>query len=198
MGLKGKLIVIYGINNIGKTVQSKKLISYLKFKKFKVHYFKIPVYNLSPTGPLIDRILRRGKKQEISEEEFQRMYAKNRKDYQPIIKKKLEKGYIVVAEDYVGTGLAWGSVKGASMDYLKKINKGIIKENLAILLDGERFTKAKEKKHIHENCSNKIIGKVRSQHIKLAREYDWKIVNANQDKEKVFEDIRKKVDKLIF
>ena len=193
--MRGKLIVLYGINNIGKTTQAKKLISYLKSKKHKTHYFKIPVYDLKPTGPLINKILR-SKKQEISEQEFQKLYAKNRKDYQPVIKKKLKQGYIIVAEDYVGTGLAWGNVKGASMVYLKKINKGILKEDLAILLDGKRFKKAKEKIHLHET-NDSLIRKVRKKHLQLAKEYGWKVIKANKTREKVFQDIKKQVDNFI-
>jgi len=193
--MRGKLIVLYGINNIGKTTQAKNLISYLKKNNHKTHYFKIPVYHLKPTGILINKILR-SKEQKISEEEFQKIYARNRKDYQSTVKEKLKKGCIVIAEDYVGTGLAWGVVKGASMNYLKKINKGILKEDLAILLDGSRFKKAIEKLHLHE--TNEILtNKVRKQHLKLAKEYDWKIVNANQSKEKVFNDIKKEINKIL-
>jgi len=194
--MRGKLIVLYGINNIGKTTQSNKLINYLKSKNLKVHYFKIPKYDLKPTGPLINKILR-SKEQTISEEKLQSLYAKNRKDDQPVVLKKLKAGYIVIAEDYVGTGLAWGYAKGASMDYLKKINKGILKEDLAILLDGKRFKKAEEKIHIHEK-NNDLIEKARKAHLKLAKEYNWKIINANQSKEKVFEDIKKQINILLY
>jgi len=193
--MKGKLIVLYGVNNIGKTTQSKKLISYLKSKKHKTYYFKIPVYDLKPTGPLIDKILR-SKKQKISEKEFQKLYAQNRKDYQPVVKEKLQQGYIIIAEDYVGTGLVWGNIKGASMDYLKKINKGILKENLAILLDGKRFIRAKEDIHVHET-NEILIKKARKKHLELAKEYKWKTVKANQTRQEVFENIKKEVDKLL-
>ena len=82
------------------------------------------------------------------------------------------------------------------MAYLKKINKGILKEDLAILLDGKRFKKAKEKIHIHET-NEQLIKKVRKQHLKLAKEYKWKVINANQPREKVFKDIKKEIDKLL-
>ena len=194
--MKGKLIVLYGINNIGKSTQAKKLIYYLKSRGLKTHHFKIPIYNLEPTGPKINKILR-SKKQEISEQEFQLLYAKNRKDYQPVLKKKLEQGYTAVAEDYVGTGLAWGNVKGASMDYLEKINKGLIREDLALLLDGKRFKKAKEKVHIHEQ-NEELIRKARNKFKQLTKKYNWIIINANQSKENVFRDIKKQTDKLLF
>lgn len=189
--MAGKFIVLYGINNIGKTTQSKLLINYFESKGYKVHYFKIPVYELEPTGPKINSILR-SEHQDLTEEEFQKLYAQNRKDYQKTIKEKLCQGYIVIAEDYTGTGLAWGNVKGADMDFLKDINKGLIKEDQAFLLDGERFIEAKEKLHIHEQ-DEKLIKKVRKRFLDLAHEFNWIIIDANQPKENVFEDIKKDI-----
>jgi len=182
-----KFIVIYGINNIGKTTQCKNIVNYLKKRGLKAKYFKNPNYKLL-SGRKINKILR-AKKQTISEEEFQELYAKNRFEQQKIIINSLRNDINVIMEDYVGTGLAWGNVKGLSMDFLKKINKGLLKEDIAILLDGKRFSSGKEKIHLHEQSS--LIEKARKKHLELAKEYRWHIVNANQSKEKVFEEIRK-------
>jgi dTMP kinase len=191
----GKFIVLYGVNNIGKTTQAKMLKDYLESKGKKVFYFKIPVYELQPTGPKINDILR-SKKQDVSEEEFQLLYAQNRKDFQQTIKQKLEQGQIVIAEDYTGTGLAWGNVKGASMEYLEKINNGLIKEDISILLDGKRFLESKEVVHIHEQNSA-LVEKVRNKFLELAKKFDWKIIDANQPKEKVFSKVKKEVDDIL-
>ena len=47
--------------------------------------------------------------------------------------------------------------------------------------------------HIHET-DHELTEKVRQKHLELAKEFNWKIVNANQPIEKVFEDIKKEVD----
>ncbi|MBW2978443.1 hypothetical protein KY331_06370 [Candidatus Woesearchaeota archaeon] len=191
---KGKLIVIYGINRIGKTTQTKKLIKYLRKKGYKAEYVKIPHYKLKPTGQIINKILRR-KKQTISEEEFQLLYVLNRLQFQPILIKKLKKGINIISEDYVGTGLVWGSIKGADYNWLKEINKPLIKEDTALLLDGKPFPKT-EKKHIHEK-NKKLMQKARKKHLQLAKEFKWIKINANQLKDKVFEDIKKEIDKIL-
>lgn len=54
----------------------------------------------------------------------------------------------------------------------------------------------KEKIHIHEQNGG-LIQKVRKKHLQLAKEFGWKIVNANQSREKVFETIQKEIDKLL-
>src|SRR3989338_8946250 len=114
--MTGKLIVIYGGNNSGKTTQAKLLVDWLKKEGKKVTYLKYPIYD-SPTGKRINGILREGKEKNISETEFQELYYQNRKEYEP---------------------------------HLKKINSDLIQEDVAILLDGARFSDGKEKGHIHE------------------------------------------------
>jgi|SRR3989344_128723 len=183
-----KFIVLYGINNIGKTTQCQNILKYLKDKKLKARYFKTPNYSLK-SGREINKILR-SKKQTISEAEFQKLYTENRFEQQPMILKALKNNINVIMEDYVGTSLAWGNVKGLSMNFLKNINKGLLKEDIGILLDGKRFISGKEKNHLHEK-DDRLIQKVRKRHLELAKEYNWHIVNANQSKEKVFNDIKK-------
>ncbi|MBI4149819.1 hypothetical protein HY488_00285 [Candidatus Woesearchaeota archaeon] len=193
--MPGKFIVIYGINNIGKSTQAKKLVEYLNQHGYKAEYLKYPIYD-SLTGRKISEILRSDKKQKLTEEEFQTAYYRNRKDYEPTLKKKLADGIIIVAEDYIGTGLAWGSAKGADYEKLKRQNSDLLKEDLAILMDGERFVQAMEEKHLHERDAE-LIAKVRQRHLDIGKEFGWKKVKANQPEDKVFQDILKLVKPII-
>ncbi|MBI4149171.1 hypothetical protein HY491_01865 [Candidatus Woesearchaeota archaeon] len=181
----GSFIVLYGINNIGKTTQCKRLVAYLLNKGRKATYFKSPDYAL-PSGKKIHAILR-STRQSVSEEEFQQLYAKNRFEQQAKVIAALQKGDVIM-EDYVGTSLAWGSAKGISMDALRKMNQGLLHEDLAILLDGRRFASGKERIHLHEQ-NDALLHKVRRLHLTLAHKYHWHIINANQPKAKVFRDI---------
>lgn len=193
---RGKFIVLLGINNLGKSTQAKLLVENLQNYGLKAEYLKYPIYDLEPTGPQINEIIRSGKKQELSEEELQEIYVQNRRDYQPELETKLSKGINIVAEDYVGTGLAWGVAKGAQLEKLLEQNEGLIKADLAILLDGERFTEAKEEKHIHEQ-NDELMERCRQVHLDLAKKYNWKIINANQNVDQVTQDIWKEVEPLL-
>ena len=192
----GKLIVIYGSNNLGKTTQAKLLVEKLNQQGYKAEYLKYPIYDCKPTGPQINQILRGGKSQKISELELQGLYAQNRRDFQPQLKKKLKQGINIVAEDYIGTGLAWGVTKGADLTALEKQNQDLIKEDITILLDGRRFLDGKEKNHLHEQ-SDDWMTKNRQVHLDLAKKYNWQIVNANQTVEKVTQDIWQKVQPML-
>ncbi|HLC64402.1 MAG TPA: hypothetical protein VJK25_03630 [Patescibacteria group bacterium] len=108
---EGLFIVIYGINNLGKSTQAELLVEGLVKSGMRAEYLKYPVYDLKPTGPRINEILRGGERQEISEEDFQALYTANRRDYQPTLCRKISEGINIIAEDYIGTGLAWGATK---------------------------------------------------------------------------------------
>jgi dTMP kinase len=189
---KGKLIVIYGSNNLGKTTQAKLLVEKLKQQGLQAEYLKYPIYDIEPTGPQIDKILRSGQAQTISEIELQELYAQNRRDFQPKLKEKLDQGINIVAEDYIGTGLAWGVTKGAELEELTQQNQGLITEDVIILLDGERFLDGKEDNHLHEG-SDELMTKNRQVHLDLAKKYNWQVVKANQMVQKAHEDIWQKV-----
>lgn len=176
--MKGKFIVFYGINNLGKSTQAKILVKRLRGENINSEYLKYPIYGLKPTGPFINRVLRSGKKQTISEEELQMWYTLNRFQYQPKLLSELEKGIWIVAEDYIGTGLAWGWAKGADLNYLENMNGPLVRENLAIFFDGKRFLDGKEKVHLHE-CNDDLMAKCRSKHQLLAKKYHWQKILAN-------------------
>ncbi|MDD5567000.1 MAG: hypothetical protein PHH01_02285 [Patescibacteria group bacterium] len=184
----GYLITIYGVNNLGKSTQAKMLVEFLNRNSWPTEYVKYPAYRIAPTGPFINRILRSRDDQPINENEFQMWCTLNRFQCEPALQKKLAAGKIVVAEDYIGTCLAWGATKGADLDWLVEINQPLVHEDLAILIDGERFINGKEKKHIHEN-DDILIERCRRWHQKLASMYGWKMVNANQTITQVNEDI---------
>lgn len=186
--MKGKFIVIYGINNIGKSTQARLLVQALREKGMKAEHLKYPIYDLEPTGPRLDRILRQGAEIGIPEIELQKIYAQNRKDYEPELLRMLTGGTWVVAEDYTGTGLSWGWTKGVDLANLEEMNKDLLQEDCAILLDGRRFMSGKEHNHIHEQ-NDTLIQACRQKHLALAQRYAWHIVDAAEKKEEVAENI---------
>lgn len=175
---KGKFIVFYGINNLGKTTQANLLVKYLKRKGIKAEYVKYPVYDLKPAGPLINSYLRKGNPHKFSPRELQLLHFIDRIMFNPLLQKKLESGINIIAEDYFGTAVAWGSGAGVSQKFLENLYSFVYKEDIAILFDGERFIQSIEKKHKHEN-DNELINKVRKAHLRIAKKFNWKKVNAN-------------------
>lgn len=171
--MKGKFITIYGINNIGKSTHAKILVENLEKAGHKAKYFKYPIYDLEPSGPIINKILRSEGSQKISEQELQLWFVLNRYQFEPELKKWLDEGYVVIAEDYTGTGLAWGTAKGLSLEWLETVNKFLVQEDFAILFEGQRNLEAKEDNHVHESDED-LVDKCREVLSKLADKYSWR------------------------
>lgn len=176
--MRGKFIVIHGANNLGKSTQIKLLVEKMNQTGYPTEYIKYPIYDIEPSGKLINDYLRNGNPFNLNPREIQTIYALNRTQFEPTLKTKLESGINIVAEDYTGTGLAWGLGAGVEETYLKLINSHLLKEDLTILLDGERFRESTETNHKYETDET-LWQKVRQTHLKLGEELGWKKINAN-------------------
>lgn len=193
----GKLIVIYGVNALGKSTQVKLLEERVKdfydtpirgTRIRKVLALKYPIYGLEPSGALINGYLREGNPYRLNPMCFQTLQALNRTHYEPTLRAFLDGGGVVIAEDYVGTSLAWGIVSGVSKEYLLKLNSHLRKEDIAILLHGEYFSDKVEKGHVHESSSD-LMERCAKVHYDLAIEFGWHIVGANRHRDEVSKDI---------
>ena len=189
-------IVLYGINNIGKTTQAKLLSAKLKSVGIKNEYIKYPLYDLAPTGAILNNYLRQGNKYNLSAQENQIINALNKTQFEPKLKEKLDSGITIIAEDYIGTSLAWGGASSVPQELLKKINSHLVKEDLSILFNGNRFKKAIEKNNKHEN-DEELINKVKDNFLYLAQENKWEVIDANESIDKIHDMIYQKVKKCL-
>lgn len=178
---KGKFITFYGVNNIGKSTHARILVDRLKKEGYDPIYLKYPIYDLEPSGSYLNKILRDGT-QTVSEEELQLWFTINRHQFEPELKKMIMQGKTVIAEDYIGTGLAWGMAKGCDEEWLEQINRYLLRSDMAILIDGERTKQAIEKGHIHETDDN-LMRKARKTHMYMADRYAWYVIKLQERKE---------------
>ena len=189
---RGKFIVLYGINNLGKTTQAKLIVEKLAQNGVNAEYLKYPVYEIKPSGPLLNNYLREGNTHNLSAREVQIIYVLNKTQFEKTLEAKLDAGINIIAEDYVGTGLAWGIGTGVDETFLKEQNSHLLKEDLAFLFDGERFLSAKEKNHRFET-NDDLTQKVREVHRRLGEEFGWLNIDANLDinaiNDKLYEEI---------
>ncbi len=184
----GKFIVIYGVNNLGKTTQAKRLVKELRRRGKLAEYIKFPKYDIIPSGPMADRFLRGGNPDHFSAREIQIITALNRTQCIPLIEQRLQAGVWIISEDYTGTGVGWGVAHGVPKEFLEEVNSHLLKEDMAFLLDGQRFMDSIEEAHKFEK-DLALVEHARAIFKDLAREYSWKTVNANRSEEEVFTEI---------
>lgn len=180
------MIVLYGINNLGKTTQAKLLVERFEQSGLKAEYLKYPIYDLEPSGPLLNDYLRHANPYALSPREAQLIYAMNRTQFEPALQAKLSAGTHIIAEDYTGTGLAWGAGAGVDPEFLKQINLHLLKEDTAFLFHGDRFAAATEDNHKHET-NPALLTRVAEAHERLGRECNWVPVDANQSIDTIHE-----------
>lgn len=197
--MSGKMITLYGINGIGKTTQTELLVKFLESQGKRASRLKYPVYDLEPEGPFIYKYLRDEdfrKAHPLSTEELQQKYADNRAQYEAVLKSRLAEGEWIIAEDYTGTGIAWGLTWGADLEYLEKINRDLYQPDLNILMHGERFDTAIEAGHRNETRGERVRI-CKNFHLLLSGRYQWKSVSANQSVEQVAKDIAQIVKEIL-
>ena len=186
-GRKGLFIVLYGSNNVGKSVQLDLLEEVWRGMDRPCVRQKWPIYKIE-SGRKINGVLREGV--EMEEQELQWWFAQNRRDFEQNLKELLREGD-VLGEDYVGTGKAWGITRGVGRDVLEEYNKGLLRPDVEVLLHArKRFLGTVELRHRNEDDHDgRVWRRNRDIHLRLAVDCGWHIVNANQVREKVHADI---------
>lgn len=181
---RGQLIVIYGINNLGKSTQARILVNALEERGLRATYLKYPLYDLVPSGPMLNAYLREGNPEQLSAREFQMLQVMNRTQYDAALEARLASGEWIVAEDYVGTGIAWGMGAGIDREWLEIMNAHLLKADLAFLFQGQRFLEAQEQNHKHET-DDVLTERVRAAHDILGSDFGWVPIDANRSIEAI-------------
>jgi len=160
------------------------LVEKLNARAINTSYLKYPLYELEPSGPLLNNYLRGGNPHKLSNRESQIIYILNRTQYDLTLRQRILQGEWVVAEDYVGTGIAWGMGGGVARAFTETLSRHLLKEDLAILFKGDRFLDSREKGHLHEE-DDALVERVQKAHEELAADYGWVVVSANDTVENV-------------
>ena len=184
------IIVVEGFDQAGKKTQSNLLANFLKARKKKSKIFSFPDYR-TPVGKEIKNFL--DGKRKFPPQVIHCLLAANRWEKSKEIKDALLKNYVVIMNRYYQSNLVYGTVNGLNLKWLENLDKGLPKENIVILLDihiSDSFSRKKQRRDRFEKdriFANKIVSTYR----KLAKKYDWYIVNASQSKEQVHGEVRK-------
>ena len=188
------IITFEGGDQAGKKTQSAMLKQKLRFAKLKVKLFSFPDYN-TPIGKEIDRYLHG--KRKYPPQVIHCLLAANRWERANDVITAHEKNSVVIMNRYRESNLVYGLTNGLKLNWLEKLDEGLPKSDLVIILDvlqKESFARKKQNRDKFEK--NKEFSNLISQNYrKLAKKKRWKVVNASQTKDKVHQDVMKIVAK---
>lgn len=120
--MKGKLIVIEGIDGSGKSTCAKNLTEKLNSINIKT------IYTFEPTHSHYGAKLREGMlSEDLDAEEELLLFVKDRKEHiEYMIKPALEEGYFIILDRYFYSSIAYQGAKGIDINRIMNLHKDFI------------------------------------------------------------------------
>lgn len=120
--MKGKLIVIEGIDGSGKSTCAKNLAEKLNSINIKT------IYTFEPTHSHYGAKLREGMlSEDLDAEEELLLFVKDRKEHiEYMIKPALEEGYFIILDRYFYSSIAYQGAKGIDINRIMNLHKDFI------------------------------------------------------------------------
>lgn len=131
---RGALIVLEGLDRVGKSTLAKKLVEHLERIRRPVCYYRFPE-RTTPVGRLIDEFLRTNAKK-VDDHAMHLLFSANRWELNKEIRDNLLKGTTVVVDRYSYSGIAYSSAKcGLNIGWCLEMEKGLPKPDLVLFLE---------------------------------------------------------------
>ena len=188
------IITFEGGDQAGKKTQSAMLQKRLRSAKIKIKLFSFPDYS-TPIGKEINRYLHG--KRKYPAQVIHCLLAANRWEKAAEIKKAQQKNSVVKMNRYRESNLVYGLANGLKLDWLEKLDDGLPKSDLVIILDvqqKESFARKKQNRDKFEK-DKQFYSKISQGYKRLAKKKRWRIVNASQSKTEVHDDVMRIVTK---
>jgi len=191
--VKGKLIVLEGVDAVGKKTQALMLVDRFLREGKRAEYVHFPTYQATRFGDLIARYLRGefGPKEATPPEVGCLLYALDRYQFKESYEKKLAQGVIIVADRYTHSNIfqaakAKNDAEAFKVEkWLEEVEARMPQPDITILFDappgfssqqaGLRGASTGQKKDIHEQ-DVKYLARVRSLYCKVAKKEEWPMV----------------------
>jgi dTMP kinase len=190
------IIVIEGGDQAGKLTQSTLLEKALKKRKIKTKVFHFPDYK-TPIGKEIRKYL--DGKRKFPPQVIHCLLAANRWEKLNEILVAQEKNSVLIMNRYYHSNLVYGIANGMKQKWLDNLDAGLPKGDLVILLDvtqKESFRRQKTHRDKFEK-NEEFLRKISKIYKITAKKKHWEIIDASKSKQKIHEEILKKLSKKI-
>jgi len=103
------------------------------------------------------------------------------------IEKMLQNGTIIIMDRYYQSNIVYGLSNGLDLNWLINLDKGLPKEDIVIILEIDPATSYKRVNRNRDLFEKNLefLSNVKQNYQKLSQVYNWKIVNGEENVEKI-------------
>ncbi len=191
--MKGRIIVIEGVDASGKHTQSNLLAERLEKEGKQVSLFSFPRYDTF-FGKLVTKYLQGefGSLKKVKPELASLLYSLDRFDAMPEIEKLLRQGRVVVCDRYIASNIAHQAAKFQDseqkkfIEWIESVESRLPKSDLTIFLDlpvevsAKLMHSRKREKDIHE-LDLDYLKATRQVFVKLCEKGNWSRIECASD-----------------
>jgi len=190
------IIAIEGLDQAGKKTQTEMLVKALRRAKIKTAVFSFPDYSTT-IGKEINNYLHG--KRKFPPEIIHYLYAANRWEKLEEIEKSAAKNSVLIMNRYYHSNLVYGIANGLKEKWLQKLEEGLPKADLVIVLDASQNDSFSRKKSMRDKFEKdkKFSKKISQIYRRLAKKHRWKLVDASGTKQEIHNEILKIIFKKI-
>jgi dTMP kinase len=190
---KGKIIVLEGTDKAGKTTQSRMLAEAIKVLGKVCVVIDFPDYT-TPIGMEIRAFL--DGKRDYPSEVKHLLFSANRWEKKKEIESMVESGTIVVMNRYWQSNLAYGAANNMNTSWLFRLDKGLPKEDLVIVILVNPGVSSKRAETLDTFESNQTLAAMAYRnYLKFAKQFRWKVIDGSKSKDQVHLEIMKLIRK---
>lgn len=185
---KGKIIVIEGTDKAGKGTQSRLLMNALKLSGKICIMMDFPDYT-TPVGKEIRSFL--GGRRSYAVEVKHMLLSANRWEKRKDIESTIEKGTIIIMNRYYQSNLVYGVSQGLNLNWLLNLDRGLPREDVVIVLEVSpdiSYQRVPKDRDTFE-MDQKLLTEVNKNYRKLAKRFNWKLINGEKFSEEVHNEI---------
>jgi len=194
--MRGLLIAFEGLDQSGKQTQAERLRDVLVEEQRLVRLLSFPAYETA-IGEEIGRALRGLR--DYSSEVMQLLYVANRYEHKTLIDTERARGTILVCDRYLASSVAYGEAQGLDAGWLIDVQKRLPQPDLTFLLDIAPDVSARRKAQDRDRYERDLalLGRVRESYLRLARQYEWQVLDANRDRDLVAAEVASAVRRFL-
>ena len=193
---KGKIIVIEGTDKAGKGTQSRLLMNALKLSGKICIMMDFPDYT-TPIGKEIRSFL--GGRRSYAIEVKHLLLSANRWEKKKDIESTIENGTIIIMNRYYQSNLVYGVSHGLKLNWLLNLDRGLPREDAVIVLEVSpdiSYRRVPKDRDTFE-MDQKLLTEVNKNYRKLAKRFNWKLINGEKFSEEVHNEIMGVVTKIL-